>query len=136
MFAVAAETYPELGGPISKQAGTLNEWQVYELSDPHVALDLAAVAVAGEEVVGFGTLLDIGDGKVGVHRITVVLPALAWARRGLRSDAEPDRGGEASLLRAARGVGVDRSAEAALPGLGYERRGASIDFFGPLLQSS
>jgi GNAT superfamily N-acetyltransferase len=134
MFAVAAETYPELGGPISKQAGALHEWQVYELSDPRVALELAAVAVAGDGVVGFGTLLSIGDGKVGVHRITVVLPA--WRGRGVGSaltESQIAAAKRASYERLEAWVWTDLQ-KRLYRSLGYERRGASIDFFGPLLQ--
>lgn len=133
MFAVAAETYPELGGPVSKQAGTLNDWQVYELSDPRIALELAAVAVAGDDVVGFGTLLRIGDDKVGVHRITVVLPA--WRGRGVGSaltQSQIAAARRASYERLEAWVWTDLQ-KRLYRSLGYERRGASIDFFGPLL---
>lgn len=132
-YRVAAETYPELGGPISKQAGSLHEWQLYELGDPRIALELTAVAVAGGEAIGFGALLGIDAGKVGVHRITVVLPQ--WRARGVG----------ASLTRrqiaAAKRVGYERLEawvwtdlqKRLYHAVGYERRGAAIDFFGPLL---
>jgi GNAT superfamily N-acetyltransferase len=131
-FQVATETYPELGGPISKQAGTLHEWQLYELGDPRVALDLTPVAVAGDEAVGFGALLSVEDGRFGVHRITVVLPA--WRRRGIgaaltRAQIAAAKLASLERLEARAWTDLQRRLYASL---GYEQRAASIDFFGPL----
>jgi GNAT superfamily N-acetyltransferase len=131
-FEVAAETYPELGGPISKQAATLNEWQLYELADPQIALELTAIATAGDEAVGFSALRRQNGGKVGVHRITVVRPA--WRRRGIGSAMTRMQ------IAAAKHASFDRLEawpwtdlqKTLYASLGYERRGASIDFFGPL----
>jgi GNAT superfamily N-acetyltransferase len=132
-YEVAAETYPELGGPISKQAGSQQKWQVYELGDPRIALELAAVAVAGDDdVVGFGTLLRIGGGNVGVHRITVVLPH--WRGRGVGSaltGSQIAAARRASYERLEAWVWTDLQ-KRLYQSLGYERRGAAIDFFGPL----
>jgi GNAT superfamily N-acetyltransferase len=131
-YQVAAATYPELGGPISKQAGSQQKWQVYELGDPRIALELTAVAVAGADAVGFGALLRIDDGKVGVHRITVVLPQ--WRERGVGSALTR------SQIAAAKRAGYERLEawvwtdlqKRLYQSLDYERRGAAIDFFGPL----
>ena len=131
-FGVAAETYPELGGPISKQARTLHEWQLYELGDPRIALDLTGVAVAGDEAIGFGAVLGIDHGKVGRHRITIVLPQ--WRGRGVGSALTR------SQIAAAKRAGYERLEtwvwtelqKRLYYSLGYERRGASIDFLGPL----
>jgi GNAT superfamily N-acetyltransferase len=132
MYEVAAETYPELGGPIAKQAGSLLEWQVYELGDPRIALDLTSIALAGDEVVGFGTLLRISAGEVGVHRITVVAPA--WRRRGVGAAltlSQIAAARQASFARLDAWVWTEPQRRL-FESLGYERRGASIDFFGPL----
>jgi hypothetical protein len=64
----------ELARAHSTEAGTLQDWQLYELADPQIALELTPIAVAGGEAVGFGALRRIEGGKVGVHRIIVVQP--------------------------------------------------------------
>jgi ribosomal protein S18 acetylase RimI-like enzyme len=131
-FDVAAVTYPELGGPISKQARTLAEWQLYELTDPQIALELTPIAVAGGQAVGFGALRRIDDGPVGVHRITVVHPA--WRRRGVGSAMtrmQIAAAKEASYERLEAWVWTDLQ-QRLYASLGYQRVGASIDFLGPL----
>ena len=131
-FEVASQTYPELGGPISKQAETLQEWQLYELADPQIALELTPVGVAGDQAVGFGAMRRIDDGKVGVHRITVVRPA--WRRRGVGSALtrmQIAAAKEASFERLEAWPWTDLQ-KRLYASLGYERVGASIDFFGPL----
>ena len=131
-YEVAAATYPELAGPVSRLAGTQHEWQLYELGDPRVAFDLTPVAMAGDEAVGFGILLSAENGTLGMHRVTVVLPA--WRRRGVGSAltrAQIAAAKRASLerLEAWAWTDVQRSLFASL---GYAARAASIDFFGPL----
>jgi GNAT superfamily N-acetyltransferase len=131
-FEVAAETYPELGGPIAKQAGTLQEWQLYELADPQIALDLTAVAVARDAAIGFGAMRRIDDRRTGSHRITVVSPA--WRRRGVASAMTRMQ------IAAAKRTSLDRLdawpwtdlQKRLYASLGYERVGGAIDFFGPL----
>jgi len=131
-FEVASQTYPELGGPISKQAETLQEWQLYELADPQIALELTPIAVAGDQAVGFGAMRRIDDGKVGVHRITVVRPP--WRGRGVGSALtrmQIAAAREASFERLEAWPWTDLQ-KRLYASLGYERVGASIDFFGPL----
>jgi GNAT superfamily N-acetyltransferase len=131
-FRVAAETYPELGGPISKQAGTLQEWQLYELADPQIALELTPIAVAVGEAVGFGALRRIEGGKVGVHRITVVQPT--WRRRGVGSAMTRRQiaaAKQASFQRLEAWPWTDLQ-KRLYSSLGYERVGGMVDFFGPL----
>ena len=131
-YRVAAETYPELGGPIAKQAGTLHQWQLYELGDPRVELDATPVAVADGEAVGFAALLHVEDGHFGVHRITVVRPA--WRRRGIGSAltrAQIGAAKRASMERLEAWAWTDLQRRL-YASVGYEQRAASIDFFGPL----
>jgi GNAT superfamily N-acetyltransferase len=131
-YRVAAATYSELAGPVSRLAGTQHEWQLYELGDPRVAFDLTPVAMAEDEAVGFGILLSAENGTFGMHRVTVVLPG--WRRRGVGSAltrAQIAAAKRASLerLEAWAWTDVQRSLFASL---GYTARAASIDFFGPL----
>jgi GNAT superfamily N-acetyltransferase len=131
-YQVAAATYPELAGPVSRLAGTLHEWQLYELGDPRVAFDLTPVAMAEGEAVGFAVLLSVEGGTFGMHRITVVTPD--WRRRGVGSAltrAQIAAAKRASLerLEAWTWTDVQRSLYASL---GYTARAASIDFVGPL----
>jgi GNAT superfamily N-acetyltransferase len=131
-FRVATETYPELGGPVAKQAATEHQWQLYELSDPRVALDLTPIAVAEGEAIGFAALLRIENGMFGSHRMTVVLPA--WRRRGVGSAltrAQIEASKTASLQRLEAWAWTDLQRRLFVS-LGYEQRAASIDFFGPL----
>jgi GNAT superfamily N-acetyltransferase len=135
-FEVAAETYPELGGPISKQAENLHEWQLYELGSKQIVLELTTVAVTVSGAVGFGALRGIDDHKVGVHRITVVLPK--WRGRGIGSALTRNqiaKAKRAGYERLEAWVWTDLQ-KRLYRSLGYERRGASIDFFGPLLDGA
>jgi N-acetylglutamate synthase-like GNAT family acetyltransferase len=132
-YAVAERTYPELGGAKSKQASTLHEWQVYELGDPRLILDLTALALANGEVVGFATLIRIDEGSIAEHRMTTVLPE--WRRRGVGTALTQAQiaGAKAAsfqeLLVWARSDAHRRLFEK----LGFEERSASVDLHGPLL---
>ena len=53
------------------QTASVHAWQVYELGDPRIRLDLTAVALSGDDVVGYtSSLLD--DETVGGHRVLTV----------------------------------------------------------------
>jgi ribosomal protein S18 acetylase RimI-like enzyme len=133
MFGVATTTYPEHGGHIAKEAGTLQEWQLYELGDPRLLFDMTAVALAGEAVVGFATMVRLPDGVTGAHRITTVLPE--WRRRRIGTAltcaqvAAAKRAGLGTLIVWQRTELTRRLHES----LGYRPRAVSIDFHGPLL---
>jgi GNAT superfamily N-acetyltransferase len=126
MYEVAAETYPRLGGWISRQADTLADWQTYELADPSVLFDLTAVAVAEGVVAGYGTLLRVDD-RTGRVRV-------ATAREGDRF-----RGAVPAIvdaqLHAARAAGFERVRLSSTIGdLGYPAVEREIIVFeGPLL---
>ncbi len=77
MYEVAAAVYPELSGYVARQADTLADWQTYEFSGPSALLDLSAVAIEGDRVVGFGTLLRLDEQAV-FQRMLAVRPG----RRG------------------------------------------------------
>jgi GNAT superfamily N-acetyltransferase len=73
MYQVAAAVYPELSGYVARQADTLTDWRTYEFSGPAVLLELAAVALEGERVVGFGTVLRVDETTV-FQRMLAVAP--------------------------------------------------------------
>jgi len=131
-FEVAAETYPELGGPIAKQAETLEQWQLYELVDPRVALELTPIAVAGDQAIGFGAFRRNDEGKVGLHRITVVSPARR--RQGVGAALTRTQivaAKEAGFVRLEAWPWTELQ-KRLFASLGYRKIGGSIDFFGPL----
>ncbi len=126
MFALAVATGRD-------QTGSLHAWQVYELGDPRTRLDLTAIAVAEDEVIGYTTFLHFAEERKGSNRVLTLLPA--WHEQGI---------GEAltrAQIAGAKGAGLATLFVWARPGeqhdlyesLGYEPRTASIDFQGPLL---
>jgi GNAT superfamily N-acetyltransferase len=112
---------------------SLHAWQVYELGDPRIQLDLTAVALSGDVVVGYTTLVALDDGAVGAHRVLTVLPE--WNARGIGAALTR------AQIAAAKSAGFTSLFAWARPwqhhdlyvSLGYEPRTASIDFQGPLL---
>ncbi len=81
MYRVAEVTFPEMGGYQASQARSLHEWQLYQLGSAGIALDMSPVALAGDEVIGFATLIRRPDGLTAEHRIAAVLPE--WRRMGV-----------------------------------------------------
>ena len=79
MYRVAEVTFPEMGGYQASQARSLHEWQLYHLGSAGIALDMSPVALAGDEVIGFATLIRRPDGLTAEHRIAAVLPE--WAAK-------------------------------------------------------
>ena len=125
MFALAVATGRD-------QTGSFQAWQVYELGDPRFRLDLTAVAVAEDELIGYATFLEFIEERTGCNRVLTVLPS-----------SQEHRIGEA-LTRAQIAAAKARWAGGAVPwapsgpqhdlylSLGYEPRTASIDFHGPV----
>ena len=95
------------------QTASVHAWQVYELGDPRIRLDLTAVALSGDDVVGYTTLVALDDGAVGGHRVLTVLPA--WNARGIGAAltraqiAAAESAGFRSLLRVGASVAAPRS---------------------------
>lgn len=126
MFAVASATQRD-------QTGSFQAWQVYELGDPRILLDLTAIAVAGEEAIGYTTFVRFADERTGCHRVLTVLPA--WDEHGIGAALTQ------AQIAVAKRAGLETLFAWARPGLqqdlyeslGYEARQASIDFQGPLL---
>lgn len=81
MYVVACEAYADMPStdPIRVAYDDFRGWEVERDS---LRGDLSFVAVAGGEIVGFGTVSVPGeDGKEGWHSLTAV--ARAWRRRGI-----------------------------------------------------
>jgi GNAT superfamily N-acetyltransferase len=126
MFAVAYASGRD-------QTASFAAWQVYELGDPRIRLDLTAIALAGSDVVGYTTYLEVGGGRTGCHRnLTLLDGPEALAVGTALTKAQ---------IAAAKRAGVERLFAWARPwqyqalyeSLGYEAQTASIDFQGPLL---
>jgi predicted N-acetyltransferase YhbS len=111
------------------ETGSFHAWQVYELGDPRIRLDLTAIALAEDDVLGYSTFLELDGGRTGCHRnLTVREPALGAALTRAQSAAAREAGFEAMFAWAR-----PWQHQPLYESLGYERRGASIDFHGPLL---
>jgi N-acetylglutamate synthase-like GNAT family acetyltransferase len=125
LFAVARASGRDLGG-------SFQAWQVYELGDPRIVLDLTAIALAEDEVVGYSTFVQFADEGTGGQRAMAVLPA--WEERGIARVLTQTQ------IAVARRAGLETLVAWARPwqyqdlyeSLGYEARTASIDFQGPL----
>jgi GNAT superfamily N-acetyltransferase len=125
MFALAVATGRD-------QTGSFQAWQVYELGDSRFRLDLTAVAVAEDELIGYATFLEFIEERTGCNRLLTVLPS--WQEHGIgealtRAQIEAaERAGLVTLFAwAPSGPQHDLYLS-----LGYEPRTASIDFHGPL----
>jgi len=133
VYEVAKVTYPEIGGFQAKHTERLQDWQLYQLGSPATALEMAPLAVADGQVIGFATLTVRSDDRTAEHRICAVLAE--WRRRGIATlllEAQ---------LAAARRAGVEtvvawgRSAHSGQTygtKLGFEPQGETIAFRGPL----
>jgi GNAT superfamily N-acetyltransferase len=81
MYVVAQETYTELEQVLPHIVSTLRDWEAFELGDPKVTFDLCSIALAGDDVVGYGVIQVAAGSKTAMHRMTAVRPA--WRRRGI-----------------------------------------------------
>jgi GNAT superfamily N-acetyltransferase len=78
MYDVAREAFPDIPVAEPIDVGSLDEWRAEELAVAR--RDLTAVALAGDEVVGYSTLGDFGDGTA-LHLMTGV--KRSWRGRGV-----------------------------------------------------
>jgi GNAT superfamily N-acetyltransferase len=102
MHAVAVRTYPELLGYRALLAESFVDWQVYELGNPRMRLELIPVALAGTAVVGFATMQLYVDETCAEVRTIVVVPE--WRGRGVATALL------GALLTRARATGIRRAA--------------------------
>ena len=73
MYVVAQQTYTELEQVLPHIVSTLG--------DPKVTFDLCSIALAGDDVVGYGVIQVAAGSKTAMHRMSAVRPA--WRRRGI-----------------------------------------------------
>ena len=126
LFAAATATKRD-------HTGSFHAWQVYELGDPRTRLDLTAIALAGDEVIGYTTFVQLAGELTGCHRVLTVLPS--WYERGIGAALTH------AQVAAAKLAGFETLFAWARPwqhhdlyeSLGYEPRSVSIDFQGPPL---
>jgi mycothiol synthase len=133
MYRVAEATFPELGGYQASQARTLHEWQLYHLGSPGTALDMSPIALAGDEVIGFATLIRRSDGRTAEHRIAAVLPA--WRQKGIATallQAQLVAAKQASVQTVIAWARSDHAGAVYWTRLGLEPRSETIAFRGPL----
>jgi N-acetylglutamate synthase-like GNAT family acetyltransferase len=125
MYGLAVATHRD-------QTGSFHAWQVYELGDPRLRLELTALAVAANEVVGYLTFLEFPEERTGCNRVLTVHPS--------RDEQAIGEALARAQIAAAKRSRLETLFTWAPPGrkqrlfetLGYEARTASIDFHGPL----
>jgi ribosomal protein S18 acetylase RimI-like enzyme len=81
MYALAHIVHNEAEGALPRIASTMADWEAFELGDPKVSFELSVVALADEQVVGYGIVHVVEATRAASHRVTAVLPE--WRRRGI-----------------------------------------------------
>ncbi len=117
-------------GTMRDHTGSLHAWQVYELGDPRIRLDLTALAVAENTVVGYTTFMQVPEERSGCHRVLTIRPGEQAVGAALtRAQIAAAKEGSFEMLFA---WARPWQHHAVYESLGYEARTASIDFRGPL----
>jgi len=75
--STAGDPTDRLGGVVP----TETDWRTYELSSPFVYLEMTAVAMADDKVVGYSVIQDFPGHDALLHRTLVVTPS--WREQGL-----------------------------------------------------
>jgi N-acetylglutamate synthase-like GNAT family acetyltransferase len=112
------------------RTGSFQAWQAYELGDPRTRLDLTAIALDEDAVLGYTTFVALPEERTGFHRALVIPPdgeGLGAALTRAQIVAAKEAGLE-TLFAWAR----PWEHQAVYESLGYEARAASIEFSGPL----
>ena len=125
LFAVARASGRDVGG-------SFQAWQVYELADPRIVLDLTTIALAGDEVVGYSTFVRFVDQQAGEHRAMAVVPACDVQGIAVALTQVQIAGAERAALETLFAWARPWEHQEAYESLGYQPRTASIDFQGPL----
>ena len=125
LFAVARASGRDVGG-------SFHAWQVYELGDPRIVLDLTAIALAEDEVVGYSTFVRFADQQTGEHRAMAVVPACDVHGIAVYLTQVQIAGAERAGLETLFAWARPWEHQEAYESLGYQPRTASIDLQGPL----
>jgi GNAT superfamily N-acetyltransferase len=135
MYAVAREAEPDIPG--GGAVRPFDVWRATEIDRPSLRPELTFIALAGDEVVGYAILDDLG-GELW-HRLTGV--KRAWRRRGIATALKLAQIYAAKAGGAARLVTTNEERNTAMRGineaLGYrpEPRLSTIVLRGPLLRA-
>lgn len=80
-YAVACEVWPDIPGPEPMVPESLERWREIEIAHPGTSPDRVTLALDGEQVVGYGILVDGARPASQYHEVTGVLRA--WRGRGV-----------------------------------------------------
>jgi GNAT superfamily N-acetyltransferase len=131
MHRVADEVYPEFDNPIGNHAKSFVTWQVYALGD--TILDLDLLAIAGRDVVGFGTARAYDDSTAELRMVAVLRD---WRGRGVGSALVGAQVARAKPMRQGRliaWVPAETGPADVYRKLGFREAVGSIELLGPLL---
>jgi GNAT superfamily N-acetyltransferase len=129
MHRVAAAVYPTLGGHIGRQAESFIGWQAYALGGPGALLDLALMAVADDDVVGFAAAKDVDETTAELEMVAV-LPE--WRRRGIGHALVAAQVASAKHERLVTWVVSGTEPGRVYSGLGFRRTSGAVELRGPL----
>lgn len=135
MYAVASEAEPDIPG--GAEVRPFDVWRATEIERPSLRPELTLVALAGDEVVGYAILDDLG-GELW-HRLTSV--KRAWRGRGIATALKLAQIQASKEAGAARLVTTNEERNTAMKrineALGYrpEPRLSTIVLRGPLLRA-
>jgi GNAT superfamily N-acetyltransferase len=133
MHAVAQSAYPGLSYRAARQAETVQDWQMYELGEPTLRLELTGIALVDGEVRGYSPMIGLPALNAGRHRLVVRPDERLCDIAGALARAQASRARELGLgliLSWRRGEATAYVHEA----LGFTVRTSSIGFRGPLAE--
>jgi len=135
MHAVALSAYPGLSYRAARQAETVQDWQMYELGEPTLRLELTAIGLVEGEVRGYSPMIGLPALNAGRHRLVVRPDENLREVAGALARAQAARARELGLellISWRRGEATAHVHET----LGFTVRTSSIGFRGPLGEES
>jgi GNAT superfamily N-acetyltransferase len=100
MYAVGVEAGKDIPGLDADHEPSFDQWRSFEIARPSRRPELAFVALAGVEVIGFASVDVFGESDTGWHGLTAV--SRAWRGRGIATALKQ------SQIEAARRLGLRR----------------------------
>jgi GNAT superfamily N-acetyltransferase len=100
MYAVGVEAGKDIPGLDADHEPSFEQWRSFEIDRPSRRPELAFVALAGGEVIGFASIDVFGESDTGWHGLTAV--SRAWRGRGIATALKR------SQIEAARRLGLRR----------------------------